>query len=81
MEHISRKDVESILDSVNKNIPQKSKTIFKEFKADYASQYGGWMIYYYDGSARARCPFSQFRISHAEAYRFFQGILFSIKSL
>ncbi len=78
---INRHDVELIIDSVNHNPPQTSKTIRKEFKADYAAQYGGWMIYYYDGSARARCPFSNFRIPHREAYRFFQGILFGMNSL
>lgn len=78
---ILKRDVELILDSVNRNIPQKSKTIIKGFKADYEPQYGGWIICYYDGSARATYPFSQYRIPHAEAYKFFQGILFSLKSL
>ena len=78
---INKHDVESILDSVNRNLPQISRTIRREFKADYAAQYGDWMIYYYDGSARARCPFRSFRVTHKEAYRFFEGILFSLKSL
>ena len=79
--NINRNDVESILDLVNRNLPQRSKTIKTEFKIDYAAQYGGWMIYYYDGSARARCPLGNFRVTHKEAYRFFEGILFSLKSL
>ena len=81
MVRINKKDVELILDSVNRNIPQQSKTIIKEFKAEYASHYGGWMICYYDGSCRAKCPFGLYRISHAEAYRYFEGILFALKSL
>ena len=78
--NINRHDVESILDSVNRNLPQVSRTIRREFKADYAAQYGGWMIYYYDDSARARCPLGNLRVTHKEAYRFFEGILFSFKS-
>jgi len=81
MMSINRHDVESILDSVNRNLLQRSKTIKTEFRIDYAAQYGGWMIYYYDGSARARCPLGNLRVTHKEAYRFFEGILFSLKSL
>ena len=81
MVSINRHDVESIFGSVNRNLPQVSKTVKREFKIDYAAQYGGWMIYYYDDNARARCPFGDFRVTHKEAYRFFEGILFSLKNL
>lgn len=78
---ILKRDVDLILDCVNRNLPQQSDSIRREFKADYAHQYGGWMICYYDGSAKATYPFSQYRIPHAEAYKYFQGILFALKSL
>lgn len=82
---INRHDVESIFDSVNRNLPQKSRTAKTEFKIDYEAQYGGWMIYYYegnyDGSTRVRCPIGNSRVTHKEAYRFFEGILFSLENL
>lgn len=78
---INKHDVESIFDSVNRNLPQRSKTLKMEFKIDYAAQYGGWMIVYYDDSAKVRYPLGNFRVTHKEAYRFFEGILFSLKSL
>ena len=78
---LGKQDVEDIVQRVNKKLPQVSKTTKREFKADYVSQYGGWLIYYYNEANRATAPAGHARISHKEAYRFFEGIEFSLNRL
>lgn len=75
---INRHDVESILDSVNRLLPQVSETNKRSFKGDYIPQYGGWLLYYYDENGRATAPLGHYRVSHKEAYKFFEGIEFSL---
>ena len=38
---IAHTDVKCIIERVNAKLPQPSKTTKREFKADYARQYGG----------------------------------------
>lgn len=77
MKRISKKDVEDVLIQVNKRITQPYKTFKVEFKADYASQYGGWAIHYHFGQ-QVTYPFEQLRLSNAEAHRFLEGVLFGL---
>ena len=78
---LGKQDVEDIIQRVNRKLPQASETNKREFKADYISQYGGWLIYYYNDVNRATAPAGYARISHKEAYRFFEGIEFSLDRL
>lgn len=78
MIQIAKQDVENAIERINRLLPQVSKTNKRAFKGDYASQYGGWLIHYYNEKGQATAPFGQYRISHKEAYRFFDGIEFSL---
>lgn len=78
---LGKQDVENIVQRVNEKLPQVSETTKREFKADYISQYGGWLIYYYDDTSRATAPIGHARVSHKEAYRFFEGIEFGLDRL
>jgi len=53
---IGKHDVEDIIQRVNRKLPQVSKTVKREFKADYVPQYGGWLVYYYNENGRATAP-------------------------
>ena len=81
MVKLGKQDVEGIIQRVNRKLPQVSKTIEREFKADYTSHYGGWLVYYYNETGRATAPIGHARVSHKEAYRFFEGIEFSLDRL
>ena len=78
---IGKHDVEDIIQRVNRKLPQVSKTVKREFKADYIPQYGGWLVYYYNDTSHATAPIGHTRISHKEAYKFFEGIEFSLDRL
>lgn len=78
MIQIAKQDVENAIERINRRIPQVSKTNKRSFKGDYALQYGGWLIYYYNERGQAMAPLRQYRVSHKEAYRFFEGIEFSL---
>lgn len=77
MARITKTDVESMLSSVNQNIPQKPKAAKREIKADYMPQYGGWLFRYYDETYRSHA-ISNLRFTNAEAYRLLEGILFNL---
>lgn len=78
MIQIAKQDVVDAIERINRRIPQVSETNKRSFKGDYTPQYGGWLIYYYNEKGQATAPFGQYRISHKEAYRFFDGIGFSL---
>lgn len=78
MIQIARQDVMDAIESINRLLPQVSETNKRSFKGDYASQYGGWLIYYYDENGRATAPLGHYQVSHKEAYKFFEGIEFSL---
>lgn len=76
----TKKDIECLIRSVNGIIPQVSKACKRELKGDYAANYGGWLIYYYDENCKAHNVHGHFRIPHREAYRLLEGIMFSLNS-
>lgn len=78
---LEKQDVEDIIQRVNRKLPQVSETNKREFKADYISQYGGWLVYYYNDINRATAPIGHARVPHKEAYRFFEGVEFSLDRL
>lgn len=78
---IGKQDVEDIIQRINRKLPQVSGTTKREFKADYISQYGGWLVYYYNDTGRATAPIGHSRVSHKEIYRFFEGVEFSLDRL
>ena len=78
MIQIARQDVVDAIERINRLLPQVSETTKRSFKGDYTPQYGGWLLYYYDENGRATAPLGQYRVSHKEAYRFFDGIEFSL---
>lgn len=81
MIQIAKLDVVSAIERINRLLPQVSETNKRSFKGDYTPEYGGWLLYYYDESGRATTPLGQYRVSHKEAYRFFEGIEFSLNRL
>ena len=78
---IAHTDVKCIIERVNAKLPQPSKTTKREFKADYARQYGGQLIYFYDQNGKGTAPMGNYRVSTKEAYRFFEGIEYSLSRL
>ena len=81
MVRIARQDVTDAIERINRLLPQVSETNKRSFKGDYTPQYGGWLIYYNDENGRTTAPLGQYRVSHKEAYRFFDGIEFSLYKL
>ena len=78
MIQIAKQDVVDAIERINRRIPQVSETNKRAFRANYIPQYGGWLIHYYDENSRATAPLGQYRVSHREAYKFFEGIEFSL---
>ena len=78
MIQIARQDVVDVIELINRLLPKVSETNKRSFKGDYTPQYGGWLLYYYDENGRATAPIGQYWVSHKEAYRFFDGIEFSL---
>lgn len=79
MARINKEDVERMIRSVNEAIPQKSKTTKREFAGDYSPQYGGWLLVYYDENCKSHMV-SQLRMPTSEAYKFLEGVLYSINA-
>lgn len=79
MARMLKEDVERMLRIVNEAIPQKSKTTKRETQANYAPQYGGWLLVYFDENCKAH-TISQLRMSTSEAYKFLEGMLYSINA-
>lgn len=78
MIQITKAEVVDAIERVNRRLPQVSETNKRSFKGDYTSQYGGWLVYYYNENGRATAPIGYARVSHKEAYKFFEGVEFSI---
>ena len=78
MVQITKAEVVDAIERINRRLPQVSETTKREFRADYIPQYGGWLVYYYDENGRHIAPLGQYRVSHKEAYKFFEGIEFSL---
>ena len=78
MIQIAKQDVVDAIERINRLLPQVSKTNKRSFKGDYTPQYGGWLIYYYDENGRATASLGHSRVSHKEAYKFFEGVEFSM---
>lgn len=79
MARITKIDVERMIRSINRAIPQKSKTVKREIKGDYAPQYGGWVLLYFDEKCRSY-TISQLRMTTKDTYRFLGGMLYSINA-
>lgn len=81
MVKISKIDVESLLSSVNQNLPQVPGCAYKnEIKADYVSHYGGWLFFFYDTFGKVHQP-NSYRLDNYEAYYWLKGLLFSLTDL
>lgn len=89
---VTQAEVRDLLEEVNNAMPQckLSQTAAKlgikypatrQLKVDYYSIGGGFMFYYTDETGKQRTLPSRHRLSTREAYRFLQGILFSINYL
>lgn len=77
MKRNTKRDVEGLVNTINKILAQTEDKKNRRFESDYAQGYGGWLFYYYDENGK-RHTYTHARLNHSEAYNFLGGIMFSL---